>query len=111
MQTAGDASRVDVAVVIGVFDARDGCGGPLGAALAKYVVLTRRRAACRNVDLVASVVRPGRFVVIEKWSSPGEQRAHLDHAESVELASAVRDLLARPPELDLFESISAHDLV
>jgi quinol monooxygenase YgiN len=73
-------------------------------------VLTRRRPHCRNVDLVASGSRPGRLVVIEKWESADDARAHLDAAETVEMATAARDVLAGPPDLDLFESISAQDL-
>jgi quinol monooxygenase YgiN len=49
-------------------------------------------------------------VVIEKWESADDARAHLDAAETVEMAQAARDLLAAPPDLDLYESISAQDL-
>jgi quinol monooxygenase YgiN len=101
---------LELAVVIGSFEARTGRQGDLAAVLAKYVVLTRRRPGCRNVDLVASASRPGRLVVIEKWESADEARSHLDASETVEMAQAARDVLAGPPDLDLFESISAHDL-
>src|SRR5215216_1153553 len=89
---------------------RTGPQGDLAAVLAKYVVLTRSRPHCRNVDLVASGSRPGRLVVIEKWESADDARAHLDAAETVEMATAARDVLAVAPDLDLFESISAQDL-
>ena len=69
--------------------------------LAKYVVLTRGHPGCRNVDLVASVTHPGRFLVIEKWDSPEAQRAHLDSADMVEMAEACHGLLAEPPDIDL----------
>jgi quinol monooxygenase YgiN len=49
-------------------------------------------------------------VVIEKWESADDARAHLDAAETVEMATSARDVLAGPPDLDLFESISAQDL-
>jgi quinol monooxygenase YgiN len=101
---------LELAVVIGSFEARTGRQGDLAAVLAKYVVLTRRRPHCRNVDLVASGSRPGRMVVIEKWESADDARAHLDAAETVEMATAARDVLAGPPDLDLFEAISAQDL-
>jgi quinol monooxygenase YgiN len=78
--------------------------------LAKYVVLTRGHPGCRNVDLVASVSRPGRLVVIQKWDSPAAQQAHFDSADMVEMAEACRGLLAQPPDIDLLEAISAHDL-
>ncbi len=97
-------------MVVGTFEARTGREAELAAALAKYVVLTRRRGDCRNVDLVASALHPGRVVVLEKWSSPESARAHLDADETVEMATTLRDLLARPPDIDLLDSISAHDL-
>jgi quinol monooxygenase YgiN len=101
---------IELAVVVGTFEARTGREEELAATLAKYVVLTRRRGDCRNVDLVASVLHPGRLVVVEKWVTPDAARGHLDALETVEMAEAVRDLLARPPDLDLLESVSAQDL-
>lgn len=101
---------LELAVIIGSFEVRTGRAGDLAAVLAKYVVLTRRRPRCRNVDLVASSSRPGRFVVIEKWESADDARAHLDAPETVEMAQAARDMLAGAPDLDLYESISAQDL-
>jgi quinol monooxygenase YgiN len=101
---------LELAVVIGSFEARTGRHGDLAAVLAKYVVLTRRHSACRNVDLVVSGSRPGRLVVIEKWESADEARAHLDATETVEMAHAARDVLAGPPDIDLYDSISAQDL-
>jgi quinol monooxygenase YgiN len=106
----GFVADLELAVVIGSFEARTGRQGDLAAVLAKYVVLTRRQPACRNVDLVASGSRPDRLVVIEKWESADDARAHLDAPETVEMALAARDVLANPPDLDLFESISAQDL-
>jgi quinol monooxygenase YgiN len=101
---------LELAVVIGSFEARTGRQSDLAAILAKYVVLTRRHPRCRNVDLVASSSRPGRLVVIEKWESGDDARAHLDAPETVEMAKAARDVLAGAPDLDLYESISAQDL-
>ena len=78
--------------------------------LAKYVVLSRGHDGCRNIDLCSSVATPGRFVIIEKWESPEAQRAHFDSPEMVEMAESCRGILASPPDIDLFEPISAHDL-
>jgi quinol monooxygenase YgiN len=82
----------------------------LVAVLAKYVVLTRMHDGCRNVDLCASVTTPGRYVVIEKWATAAAQRAHFDSADMVEMAEACRGLLTGPPDIDLLEGVSAHDL-
>ena len=42
----------------------------LGAVLSRYVVLSRAQPGCRNIDLCASMTRPGRYVIIQKWASP-----------------------------------------
>jgi quinol monooxygenase YgiN len=78
--------------------------------LAKYVVVSRGHAGCRNIDLCASVATPGRYLIIEKWESPEHQQAHFDSPEMVEMARACNGLLTEPPNIDLLEGISAHDL-
>jgi quinol monooxygenase YgiN len=82
----------------------------LSPLLAKYVVLSRQHPGCRNIDLCASVTRPGRFVIIEKWETPEAQRAHFDSVDMVEMAEACKGRLAKAPEIDLLEGLSAHDL-
>ena len=99
---------LDVAVVTLWFHASD--PERLAAILARYVVLTRGEPGCRNVDLCASVTRPNRILVIEKWESRGAQRAHLDSDVMVEMAKACEGLLAEPPDIDLWDGVSAHDL-
>ena len=106
------ANSVDLplAIVAGMFDARPGAEGELGAVLARYVVVSRTSPGCRNIDLVASLTKPGRFLVYEKWDSPEHQREHLTSAVTEEMAAAAMPLLAGPPDLGLFEAVSAHDL-
>jgi quinol monooxygenase YgiN len=100
--------EVDLTIVTLVFDASD--PDRLVSVLANYVVMSRGHAGCRNIDLAASATRPGRFVIIEKWSSPEDQRRHFDSEEMVEMARACAGLLASPPTIDLLEGLSAHDL-
>jgi len=78
--------------------------------LSKYVVLSRQQPGSRNIDLTASVTTPGRFVIIQKWDSPESQRAHFDSAEMIEMAESCVGILSQPPEIDLLEGLSAHDL-
>lgn len=80
------------------------------AVLSKYVVLSRMDTAARNIDLVASTTRPGRFTIVEKWRSPQAQQAHFDSAVMVEMATACTGLLTAPPDIDLHEPVSMHDL-
>src|SRR5262245_21017312 len=101
---------VEIAVLTAVFDARPGSEEVLLGALSRYVVLTRQQGSCRNVDLVASITRAGRFVVIEKWDSSAAVQAHLDSPLMTEMAHAVVAALASKPEIDMLESISAYDL-
>jgi quinol monooxygenase YgiN len=102
-------SEVELTIVTLVFEAAQ--PEPLQSILAKYVVLSRGHPGCRNLDLCASATSPGRFVIIEKWESPEAQRAHFDSEDMVEMAKACEGLLAAPPQIDLLEAISAHDLI
>jgi quinol monooxygenase YgiN len=106
-----EGAGVELTVVAGVFDAQAGREAALGAVLARYVVLSRGHPGCRNIDLVASLSTPGRFLVYEKWESPDDQAAHMESATMAEMADEVTPLLARPPDLGLFEAVSAHDLL
>ena len=109
-RTAGTEGDVEIAVLTASFDACPGSEESLLAALARYVVMTRHEPACRNVDLVASVTHARRFVIIEKWESSDAVRAHLDSALMTDMAKAAIPSLESKPEIDLFDSISAHDL-
>jgi quinol monooxygenase YgiN len=106
-----DGTGVELAVVAGVFDARPGREAELSAVLARYVVVSRGHPGCRNIDLVTSLTTPGRFLVYEKWESPAHQRSHLGSPAMTELAGSATPLLAGPPDLGLYEAISAHDLL
>ncbi len=102
------AEEVELAIVTMVFDAAE--PDRLAPVLSKYVVMSRGHPGCRNIDLCTSATRPGRWVVIEKWDSVEAQRAHFDSAEMVEMAESCKGLLSRPPNIDLLEGVSAHDL-
>lgn len=102
------SDEIELAIVTLRFDAADPAG--LLAVLSKYVVLTRMQPGCRNVDLCSSATVPGRYLVIEKWDSTEVQRAHLDSAVMVEMATACTGLLTGPPDIDLWDGPSAHDL-
>jgi quinol monooxygenase YgiN len=97
-------------MLVASFDARPGGEEALLASLSRYVVMTRHEPGCRNVDLVASVTHGGRFVVIEKWESADAVQGHLDSPLMTEMARAAIPALASKPTIDLYDSISAHDL-
>ncbi|MGZ4707647.1 MAG: putative quinol monooxygenase [Acidimicrobiales bacterium] len=99
---------VDLTLVTLTFDASD--AERLMAVLARYVVVSRGQPGCRNIDLAASATKPGRFVVIEKWDSPAAQRAHFDSPAMVDMARSCDGLLVSPPQIDLLDAISAHDI-
>ena len=102
------AAEIELAVVTLRFDASD--APALQAVLSKYVVLTRMVPGCRNIDLCASVTAPGRLLIVQKWDDLEAQRAHFDSALMVEMAESCSGLLAAPPEIDLWDGLSAHDL-
>jgi quinol monooxygenase YgiN len=102
------ADEVELTVVTMIFEATD--AERLLSILSKYVVVSRQQAGCRNIDLCGSVTANGRFLVIEKWESPAAQQAHFNSSEMVDMAQAAAPYLTGPPDIDLFEGISAHDL-
>jgi quinol monooxygenase YgiN len=102
------ADEVELTLVTMVFDAAD--PARLQSVLASYVVMSRGQPGCRNIDLCLSATSATRFVVIEKWESPEAQRAHFDSPVMVEMARSCDGLLTSPPQIDLLEAISAHDL-
>ena len=99
---------VELTVVTMRFDAADDAA--LLAVLAKYIVLTRMVDGCRNVDLISSVTHDRRHMIIQKWESPDAQRAHFDSELMVEMARGCTGQLTAPPEIDLWDGNSAHDL-
>jgi quinol monooxygenase YgiN len=103
------AGEIELAIVTMRFDAAD--PDSLMAVLSKYVVVTRMQDGCRNVDLCASVTHPGRYLVIQKWASASAQRAHFDSDAMVEMARSCNGLLTAPPDIDLWDGASAHDLM
>ena len=105
---AGDSEEIELVVVTMSFDASDMAS--LVAILSKYVVLARMEQGCRNVDMVMSETRPNRILIIEKWDSPDAQRAHFDSEVMVDMAHSCRGVIAAPPDIDMWQSMSAHDL-
>ena len=101
---------VELTVVAGTFVARSGKEAELAAVLARYLVLTRMVTGCRNVDLMSSTSEPGRYLMVEKWDDPEAQKDHLNSEVMVTMATEATTLLAGPPDLDLYDAISAHDL-
>jgi quinol monooxygenase YgiN len=100
--------EVDLTIVTMAFDALD--PDRLQAVLARYVVVSRGHPGCRNIDLAMSTTQPNRFVVIQMWERPVDQRTHFDSADMVTMAESCAGLLAGPPQIDLLDPISAHDL-
>lgn len=105
------AEDVNLTIVTFLFDTTGPAASErLVSVLAKYVVVSRGQPGCRNIDLCQSATNPNRFVVIQKWESPEAQQAHFDSPEMVEMAQSCEGLLARKPEIDLLDGLSAHDL-
>lgn len=110
-ESQGTASReadVEVVIVTMAFAATD--LEKLHAVLARYVVLTRGHAGCRNIDYCVSASSPDRIVVIQKWESVAAQEAHFSSDEMVQMAQSCRGILSHAPVIELLEGISAHDL-
>ncbi len=104
----GRDGEVEIVVVTMQFDALD--DDALLGVLSKYVVLARMESGCRNIDLISSVTHERRHLVVEKWESPERQQRHFDSPVMIDMATACTGLLSRPPQIDLWEATSAHDL-
>ena len=104
-----DSGEVELVIVTMSFDAAD--MGALVAILSKYIVLTRMEQGCRNVDMIVSDTRPNRILLIEKWESPVTQQAHFEAAIMVEMAKSCTGILTGAPDIDIWQSMSAHDLI
>jgi quinol monooxygenase YgiN len=102
------ADEVELTMVTMAFDAVD--PERLQAVLARYVVVSRGHPGCRNIDLAMSTTQPNRFVIVQKWERPEDQQAHFDSADMVTMAESCAGLLTGPPQIDLLDPISAHDL-
>lgn len=102
------SDEVELTMVTMTFEAVD--DEALLAILSKYVVLTRMQDGCRNVDLCASVTRPGRHLVVQKWETPEHQRAHFDSEVMIDMATGCSGVLSHAPDIDLWDATSAHDL-
>ena len=100
--------EIDLTMVLMRFDASD--PERLQSVLARYVVVSRGHPGCRNIDLALSSTTPDRFVIVEKWATPEDQKAHFDSPDMVHMAEACTGLLSGPPSIDLLDAISAHDL-
>lgn len=108
MSDETELAEVELTIVTIQFDASD--NKALLAVLSKYIVLTRMVEGCRNVDLCSSVTHPDRHLLIQKWESPEHQQRHFDSALMVEMAESCAGILSGPPEMDLWDATSAHDL-
>ncbi len=104
----GESEEIDLTIVTLRFEAADDAA--LLAVLSKYVVLARMHDGCRNIDLCSSVTEPGRHLLVQKWATPEHQRRHFDSDVMIDMARSCVGLLAAPPEIDLWEATSAHDL-
>jgi quinol monooxygenase YgiN len=100
--------EIETTLVTMVFVATNAAA--LSAVLSRYVVLTRGESSCRNVDFCVSSTQPNRFVIVQKWTSPDAARTHFDSEPMIEMAKLCNGLLDTAPQIDLLDTISAHDV-
>lgn len=109
-RTTDASAEPDLTLQFLTFTAAEGAEAELAALLARYTVLTRMAEGCINVDLTASMVHPGRFVLVEKWRDDAALGEHLAGEAMTTLAGSAPRLLALAPEIDVALGISAFDL-
>ena len=80
------------------------------AILSKYVVLTRMQPGCRNVDLCGSVTAPGRYLSSRSGTRRTRSGSTSTRRRWSRWPQSCRGVLAGPPDIDLWDGASAHDL-
>ena len=102
---------VELTVVAGTFVARSGKEAELAAVLARYVVLSRSVTGCRNVDLMVVHLGAGPVPDGREVGRRRRPRRTTSNGEiMVTMATEATNLLAGPPDLDLYDAISVYDL-
>jgi quinol monooxygenase YgiN len=110
VEHGGEHPSGDVVPVMVVLGFRTDRPAELMDILARYVVSSRGRPGCRNIDYAISATDPQRLLIVEKWESAQAQRVHFDSPEMVEMAEAAVPLLSGEPDIDIFHGISMLDL-
>ncbi len=91
--------------VIARAKAKKGSEVLLEKAIRAVAAPTHAEAGCLKYCLQRSTENPEQFAIIEKWSSKEAHEKHLNSAHIQMLFKKLPELLAGPPEIQMFEPI------
>ena len=92
-------------VVVGALKARPGKEDDAREALAGLVAPTHDESGCILYALHQGTDDPQRFVFVERWSSREELDAHLQSPHIAALLERADELLAEPPDINVFQAL------
>ncbi|GEM_PF-347142 len=95
--------------VIARSKAKPGFEPVLEAVIRAAVTPTHAEEGCLKYSFQRCLEDPSSYVIVEKWTSKEALDLHLTSPHIAELFSKLPDLLAGPPEIQLFESLDAGD--
>ena len=81
---------------------KEGTGAKVEAAFAKAIQRTRREKGCAAYDLNRDPQMPSRYLLYERWHSVADLEAHLRAGHIATLLVELGDLLAAPPDVQVF---------
>lgn len=92
-------------IVVATLQAQVGKEQSLEQALARTVEPARAEPGCTVYALHRAVQDTAKFVLIEGWASQQDYDAHMASEHTAALVSALGDLLAGPPTIDVCEPL------
>ncbi len=91
--------------VVAQFKAKPGKETAVRRELLSLVAPSRKDAGCLNYDLHQGLENPALFLFYENWASKAHLDAHLQKPDLQAALARVRQLVAEPPQVTLWEKI------
>ena len=91
--------------VIARFVAKPDCVDELNELLVGLIQPTRAEQGCIRYVLYRNQARAAEFVFVEEWTSKAVLDQHLETPHLTHAKSHFDDLLAEPPQIDLFDMV------
>ena len=92
-------------IVIALAKAKQGKEKDLEQALCDVTTPTRKQPGSVSFSLYRSIEDPAVIIGFERWASREEHQQHLRGEHVKKLMSAMRDILAEPPQISSYEII------
>jgi quinol monooxygenase YgiN len=91
-------------IVTGTILARPDTFDALLAVSTEHVVRSRGEPGCISHAVTRDTENPMRLHFLERWTDMGALKAHFDVEGSQAFAKALRELVAEPPSMTLYEA-------